>query len=286
MNAVWMVLSGLSFSGVGVLVKYGAGQFTSAELVFHRCFWSLVFLYGIMKLRGIKVGRTNLRRHFARSLAGFVSMVLFFHAMTVLPLATATTLSYTSTLFLALFSILFLKEKAHLSQILTLGAGFVGVLILLGPSFTRGQLPDALLGLGAGLFAGIAFMNIRAMGREGEPVWNTVFYFSLISTLLSGLWALLHPLHPLAWGNIWIVTGMGFLATLGQLFLTKAYQGGQTIVTGAFNYSTILFASLFGIVLWGEILSPMAWTGMAILVGSGVVMVRLSSSRTPPPAGI
>lgn len=280
MNAVWMILAGLSFSVTGALVKFGAGQFTSAELVFHRCFWSLVFLSIIMKLRRQKVGRTNLKRHFARSLAGFASMVLFFHAMTVLPLATATTLSYTSPLFLVLLSIFWLKEKAHPLQVMTICVGFAGVIILIGPSFSRGQLPDALLGLASGLLAGIAYMNVRSMGREGEPVWNTVFYFSLISTILSAVWAVLHVMHPLNPGNIWIVTGIGFSATLGQLFLTKAYQSGQTVVTGAFNYSTIVFASLFGVIVWGEVLSPMAWTGMAILIGSGVVMVRLSSSRT------
>ena len=281
MNAVWMLLAGLSFSITGVLVKYGSGQFTSAELVFHRCFWSLVFLFIIMKLRRQKVGRTNLRRHFARSLAGFASMILFFHAMTVLPLATATTLSYTSPLFLVVLSIFWLKEKAHPLQILTICMGFAGVLILLGPSFNHGQLPDALSGLAAGLLAGVAYMNVRSMGREGEPVWNTVFYFSLISTILSAIWAVFHTMHPLTWGNLWIVTGIGFSATLGQLFLTKAYQSGQTVVTGAFNYSTIIFASLFGVVLWGETLSPMAWAGMAILIGSGIVMVMLSSSRPP-----
>lgn len=282
MNAVWMILAGLAFAGMGVLVKLGAGQFTSAEMVFYRCFGGLIFLSVIMKFRGHKVRRTNLRRHLARSLAGLAAMTLYFHAMTVLPLATATTLNYTSPLFLALLSILWLKEKAHLWQIVSLVMGFVGVVILLGPSITPRQLPDALWGLTSGFLAGIAIMNVRSLGREGEPVWNIVFYFSLVSAVLSGAWAALHVLHPVTWANLPIVAGLGLLATVGQLSLTKAFQGGQTIVTGAFNYSTLVFASLFGVVLWGEILSPLAWCGMAILIGSGIMMMKVSSPSEAP----
>lgn len=277
MNVVWMILAGLAFAGVGVLVKLGAGQFTSAEMVFFRCSGSLIFLSVIMRFRGHRVGRTNLRRHLARSLAGLAAMTLYFHAMTVLPLATATTLNYTSPLFLALLSILWLKEKAHLWQVASLFMGFAGIVMLLGPSITPRQLPDALLGLASGFLAGIALLNVRSLGREGESVWTIVFYFSLVSAVLSGIWAALHVLHPVTWGNIWIVTGLGFLATIGQLALTKAFQGGQTIVTGAFNYSTLVFASLFGIALWGEVLSPLAWCGMAVLIASGIVMMRVSS---------
>jgi drug/metabolite transporter (DMT)-like permease len=277
MNVIWMILAGLFLSVVGVLVKVGAHQFSSTELAFYRSFFSLIFLYSIMKFRGHKVQRTNLKRHLGRSLAGIATTLLFFHVLTTLPLATATTLTYTSPLFLALLSIFWLKEKVHFPQILTLGAGFAGVVILLGPSITPAQLPDAMLGLASGFFAGVAYMNVRGLSRDGEPAWNIVFYFSLIATLVTGLLVLLQPMHPVTLQNIWIIAGTGIFGTVGQLFLTKAYQGGQTIVTGAFNYTTLIFSSLFGAVLWHEFLSPVAWAGMAILIGSGIVMIVLSS---------
>ena len=276
MNIIWMLLAGLCLSSVGVLVKLGAGQFTSMEMVFYRCTIGLVFLSAIMWLRGHKVRCTNLRRHLSRGLSGVAAMSLFFHALTVLPLATATTLNYTSPLFLALLSIFWLKEKALPAQVVMLCMGFLGVVMLLGPTISRGQLPDALLGLTSGCLAGVAIMNVRALGRAGEPAWNVVFYFSLISSVVSAAWVLLHEMHRLTPGNFWIVLGIGILSTLGQLCLTKAFQAGQTLVTGVFNYSTLIFASFFGIILWGENLSLIAWCGMAVLIASGVMMVWFS----------
>lgn len=282
MNALWMILSALSFAGMGVFVKLGAGQFTGMELLFYRCSIGSVLLLVIMKHRGQRFQPTRLGRHFVRSLAGFSAMVLFFHALTVLPLATATTLNYTSSLFLALLSFVWLKERAKFIQVVFLCTGFAGVIILMGPSFHRGQMLEALMGLGSGFLAGVAIMNVRDLGRQGEPVWNIVLFFFLFSTVMSGIWTFTHDMHPVNIHNFWIVGGVGVCAMTGQLLMTKAYQGGHAIVNGALSYGALVFSSFFGVMIWDETLSLQAWAGIVILIASGVAMILLSRKPDTP----
>lgn len=284
MNAIWMILSGLAFAGMSVFVKLGADQFTSMELLFYRCAIGLALLLVIMKFRGQRFQPTRLGRHFVRSLAGFSAMTLLFHALTVLPLATATTLNYTSSLFLGLLSFVWLKERARFIQIVFLCTGFAGVIILMGPSFHRGQFLEALIGLASGFLSGVAIMNVRELARKGEPVWNIVLFFFLFSTVMSGIWTFTHEMHPLNIHNFWIVGGVGVCAMIGQLLMTKAYQGGHAVVNGALSYVALVFSSFFGVMIWHETLSLQAWSGIAILIASSVAMILVSKKPVIPAA--
>lgn len=276
-----MVAAGLLFSLMGVFVQLGARQFSTAELVFYRSLFGLATIYAIVRFRGGSVHTRNWRLHLWRGLSGFVALMLFFYALSHLPLGTAMTLNYTSPLFLALITVLVLGERPHWPLVAAILIGFVGVALLLRPSFEAGQQEAGLLGLASGFFAGIAYLNVKQLGRVGEPEWRVVFYFTLISTLGGGAWMALQPFHPITWRNIGLLAALGATATLAQLAMTRAYAVGHTLTVASLAYSTVVFSALLGIVMWGEMPPAASWLGMGIVILAGVVGVRFTPRAAP-----
>ncbi|MFA5243580.1 MAG: DMT family transporter [Sulfuricella sp.] len=274
MTSSWMIVAGILFSVMGVFVKLGSAYFSSAELVFYRSLFGLVVIYLIIKAQGFPIATPHWKMHLWRGLSGFFALMLFFYAISALPLATAITLNYTSPLFLALFAVLILKEKPGLLLIIATITGFIGVALLLRPTLHADQITAGLMGLASGFLAGIAYLNVKQLGAMGEPEWLVVFYFTLVSTLGGGLWMAFHTFHAVTLRNLLLLAGMGTTATLAQLAMTRAYRIGNTLVVGSLAYVTVIFASLWGILLWGEILPLGSWLGIALIVLSGVIVLR------------
>jgi drug/metabolite transporter (DMT)-like permease len=276
-----MVVAGFLFGCMGVFVKFGAASFSSAELVFYRSLFGLFAIALIIKTQGLSIATPRWKAHLWRGLSGFAALMLFFYAIGELPLATAITLNYTAPLFLAFLSTLILKEKPHLPLILAILLGFAGVALLLRPTLHHDQLAAGLMGLTSGFLAAIAYLNVKQLGQMGEPEWRVVFYFTLICTIGGGLWMLVHTFHPITPRNFLLLLGLGTTATLAQLAMTRAYREGDTLEVGSLAYSTVVFASLWGILLWQEILSPTSWLGIALIILSGVLATRIAPR---PPA--
>ncbi len=271
-----MLVAGLLFGCMGVCVKLGAAYFSHIELVFYRSFLGLLLVYPLMRQQRISVVTRHWRAHLWRDISGSIALALFFYCITVLPLATAITLNYTASLFLTAFTVLVHKEKFNLPLTVAILLGFCGVVLLLHPTLQKDQLLPGLLGLLSGFLAGVAYLNLRQLGLLGEPDTRTVFYFSLIASISSGIWILFNTLHPITPRGLAILAGLGTSGTLAQISMTRAYRTGKTLVVGSLAYSTIIFASLFGMLLWGETLSLVSWLGMAFIIGGGVLSLRLS----------
>lgn len=271
-----MLVAGLLFGGMGVFVKLGAPYFSHVELVFYRSFFGLLLSYVILRHQGDSVATKYWRNHLWRGISGSIALALFFYCITVLPLATAVTLNYTAPLFLTIFTMLVLKDKFHLPLTTAIALGFCGVVLLLRPTLQQDQLLPGLLGLISGFLAGVAILNVKQLGMIGEPDTRTVFYFSLTATLGSGVWILFDTVHQVTLHGFGILLGLGSTATLAQLAMTRAYRTGKTLVVGSLAYSTIIFASLFGMLLWGETLPLSSWLGMALIIAGGVLSLRLT----------
>ncbi len=279
MGSLWMLVAGLLFGCMGVFVKLGAAHFSHVELVFYRSFIGLLLIYLIMRHRHIRFATPYGHQHLWRGLSGTVALMLFFYCITVLPLATAVTLNYTAPMFLTLLTMLVFKDKFHPPLTVAIGVGFCGVVLLLHPTLAREQLLSGLLGLISGFLAGVAYLNVRQLGQLGEPSTRTVFYFSLTASLCSAAWMLTGEIHSITWQGALLLSGLGGTATLAQLAMTHAYRVGKTLVVGSLAYSTILFASLFGMILWDETLPLSSWAGMALIIASGVLSLRLSPTH-------
>ena len=281
MKSSWMLVAGLLFGCMGVFVKLGAAHFSHIELVLYRSLFGLLLVYGIMRQQRISLATQHWRAHLWRGLSGSVALALFFYCITVLPLATAVTLNYTAPLFLTLLTMLVFKDRFNLPLTSAIALGFCGVVLLLQPTLQQDQLLPGLFGLISGFLAGVAYLNIRQLGMIGEPDTRTVFYFSLIASIGSGVWILFDTVHTITPQGFSILLGLGSSATLAQLAMTRAYRTGKTLVVGSLAYSTIIFASLFGMLLWDETLSLSSWLGMAFIIAGGVLSLRLSPQHLP-----
>ncbi len=275
-DSLWMLAAGFLFGCMGVFVKLGAAHFSYGELVFYRSFIGLLLVYLVMRSQRVSVATGHWRAHLWRGISGSVALGLYFYCITVLPLATAVTLNYTAPLFLTAFTMLVHKDKFHLPMTIAIALGFFGVVLLLHPTLAREQLLPGLLGLISGFLAGIAYLNVKQLGMLGEPAARTVFYFSLTATIGSGAWMLFSTVHAITPQGFAILLGVGGTATLAQIAMTHAYRVGRTLVVGSLAYSTIVFASLFGMLLWNEVFPLSGWLGMALIIAGGVLSLRLS----------
>ncbi|WP_310450472.1 DMT family transporter [Sulfuritalea sp.] len=277
MQSLWMVAASLLFASMGVCVKLGAAQFAAAELVFWRGFIATLLLGSFILVRRLPLATPHMRTHVVRGLAGFVSLVMYFYAISLIPLAAAVTLNYTSPLFLALLLVLWLKEPVRRGFYAVLAAGFVGVVFLLQPTLARDQWLGAAFGLGSGIISSIAYLNVRRLGELGEPEWRTVFYFSALSALGGLPWLLLaNPFHAIDLRGWLLLLGVGGFGVLAQLCMTAAYKRGKTLVSASLAYSTVVFSSAFGMLLWDETLPWSGWLGVILIVASGVLATAFS----------
>ncbi|MDD3353946.1 DMT family transporter [Zoogloea sp.] len=282
MQSLWMIVASFLFACMGVCVKLGAAHFSTGELVFYRGFIGLLMMLTLLRWQGISYATPRWRLQLSRGVSGTIALMCYFFALSVLPLATAVTLSYTSPLFVALLLALGFKERIGPSLFAAMTLGFAGVVLLLQPTLSPDQWAGALAGLGSGLISSLAYISVRELGKAGEPEGRTVLWFSLLTSLTGMLWALTgDSLHAITRDNALLLLGVGGFGGCAQLAMTRAYRYGKTIVSANLAYTTVIFSSLFGVALWSE---RMPWTSMlaiCLIVSSGVLASLASRNPTP-----
>lgn len=292
MQALWMVLASFLFASMGVCVKLASSNFNAFELVLYRGLVGMVFMALIVQARG-----SGLRTRFPgmqawRSLIGVISLIAWFYAIAYLPLATAVTLNYMSSIWVAAFliggALLYTRGPMQPRQgllMLTVLTGFGGVVMILRPTLEQNQLFAGLIGLMSGLLAALAYIQVTALGRVGEPEERTVFYFALGSALGGGIGVMFTGLSEWNWeAAVWLLP-IGVLASIAQWCMTRAYSQGPTLVAANLQYSGIVFAALYSLLLFGDQIPLLGWLGMVVIVVSGVVATALRTQALPnPPA--
>ncbi|WP_068636137.1 DMT family transporter [Thauera butanivorans] len=279
MPAFWMLVSCLLFACMGVCVKLGSSTFSTGEVVFYRGIVSVAMMVVIARLKGIRLRTPHWRMHVSRSVSGSTALSCYFFAIGSLPLATAVTLNYTSPIFVALLLALVFREKLRWTGMLSLAIGFAGVVLLLRPTLAAEQWLGAAVGLGSGAIASIAYISVRELGKAGEPEVRTVFWFSLVTMLFGLAGALYAGPHLPDLQELVILLGIGVFGGLAQLAMTRSYSYGHTMLSANLSYATVVFASLFGALLWDEIMPWMSWIGIACIVASAI-MISLRPRRS------
>ncbi len=288
MQALWMVLGAFFFATMGVAVKYASASFNTFELVFYRGLISVALLALVLRNRGIQLRTAVPFMHVWRSIVGAASLTAWFYAIAWLPLATAMTLNYMSGIWVSAFivggALLYGRHERNGPLLGTVLLGFAGVVLTLRPTIDQNQLFAGLIGLLGGMSAALAYMQVTALGRAGEPVERTVFYFAL-GTAIAGALGLLFtgftPLEQISWqAAAWLIP-IGVLATLGQWCMTRAYSRGHTLVVASLQYSGIVFGALYSLILFGDQIPLYGWLGMALIVASGVAATFLRERTIP-----
>jgi len=275
MQALWMIAASFLFACMGVCVKLAAATHSAVEITFWRSFISLILMFVLVRLLGVSLKTAHWRWQITRGIVGFVALFAYFYAITLLPLATAVTLNYTSAIFLALY-LGFAGMQMRRGMLGALLLGLIGVALLLKPTFHADQLMGGLIGLGSGIMAGMAYFSVRELGARGEAETRTVFYFSLVSTIGAGLWLAFSDIHPVDLRSGLLLLGVACFATAAQLAMTRAYSRGKTLMSAALAYSTVIFSSLFGMLIWGEVMDASSWLAIGLIVASGVAATHFS----------
>ena len=166
MQSLWMLVAGLAFALMGVFVKLASAHYSTAEIVFWRATVQTAVAWAVLRHAGIPVRTARLGMHVHRGVAGFVSLFMFFYALTELPVATAMTLNYSSPLFLAILLTVLARERPGAKLVGTVLLGFAGVVLLLQPAFAADQWRPGLIGLVSGAISAVAYWNVRALVDE------------------------------------------------------------------------------------------------------------------------
>ena len=305
MQALWMVLAAFLFASMGACVKVASAHFNAAELVFYRGLIGMLLLWWLARSQGVRLATRYPSMHAWRSLVGVTALGAWFYAIAHLPLATAMTLNYMSSVWIAAFlvggALLSWRPEnpapapgaegpgAQAPLVLTVLAGFAGVLLLLRPGLeaSSGQEGFAsVVGVLSGMAAAMAYLQVVALSRLGEPETRTVFYFAVGSAAAGACALLLTGTSPWpGWAaSAWLLP-IGVLAAGGQLCMTRAYSraGSRrgTLVVASLQYCGVAFGAIFGVLLFGERIAPAGWAGMALIVASGLVATALRGRAAP-----
>lgn len=270
-----IVLASLLFSLMALCVKLAAVRYGAGEIVFYRGLLGTAITAALLKARGGSLRSPVPRMHLQRSACGVAALCLWFFTLGRLPLATAMTLNYMSSIWMAAFMVaaaLFAGgARVERRLVVAILAGFCGVALILQPTIARDELGWGLLGLASGLLSAFAYMQVSALGRAGEPELRVVFYFSLGSVvagsvlMAAGGGPSRHDAHGLA-----LLLAIGVLASMAQLSMTRAYTIGQPLVNASLQYLAILFSFVFGIWLFGDAVTAGSVAGMLLIVGAGI----------------
>ena len=268
------------FTVMMALIKATALEVPTGQQVFFRAFFSLLVVIGWLMARGdfFNALRTsNIFGHMWRGLAGAAAMSLRFFALGVLSFPEVAALGFTTPLILTVLAALILGETVRAFRLTTVALGFVGVLIVLWPTFDVNGDRSTLELIGAGAILGSAALAAlaqifvrRLVATEGTV--QIVFYFSLLITLLSLLSLPFGWVLPSFDATMMLMTA-GLIGGVGQICLTAAYRNAPASVVAPFDYTSMLLALVIAYFWFAEV--PTSWTilGASVIICSGVVII-------------
>ena len=286
-----MVAATFLFATMGVCVKLASEFYDAGEIVMYRGCIGVLMMGLLCLLRGQTLRTAVPAMHFWRSLSGVIALSLWFYAIGKLPLATAMTLNYMSSVWMALFliggAVMLGAARIDWRLIAAVLLGFAGVALVLRPTLDQQQLWHGLAGLLSGMLSALAYLQVTALGRAGEPEDRVVFYFSVggvtagvLSTAALSLTGNGQP-HSHTLKGATLLIAVGLLATTAQLLMTRAYGRGTTLVNACLQYLGIVFAVAYGALLFRDPITPMALSGIALIIVAGLAATLLRATVTP-----
>ncbi len=263
------------FAAMTVCIKFLGSDIPAGQTIFVRGIISVVVLALIAwGAEGLHLLKTrNWRSHALRSLAGTVSMFCLFAAVTLIPLADLTAITFTAPLFLTVLAMVFLGERIHRFRWTALGIGFVGVLITIGPhlSFVHGVSSGVLIALANAAFSAIAMVFLRSMSGSEHAITIT-FYFSLTFMICAALTAVQG--WPMPTPTQWLlIVCAGVFGVFGQLLMTYSYRYAEASTIAPLDYTNMIMAILLGYLFFDEIPSLSVWLGAPLILGAGLLIL-------------
>lgn len=259
-----LTISALLFSVMGICIRYASHSVDNYTIVFFRNVVGLILFLPFIFKQGTGFVKTEkLWMHTWRSIVGLAAMYGFFYAIAHLKLSNAMVFTYSSPIFIPVIAWLFLKEKITIAMICAAVLGFIGVFCVAKPD--QGLLNwISVIGIASSLLASMAFVTVRAL-TQTEPPERIVFYFCLIGSALSvipmfWMWRTYHVKELL------FLIGAGILANVSQIFMSHAYRLAPAGQIAPVNYMAIIFAGVWGFLLWNEVPDLYSVIGFCIIL--------------------
>jgi len=274
---LYILLSSLFFAFMAAFVK-SVAHIPLAEKIFFRNFVGIIAMFWLIKKDNISLIPNNKKLIIMRSLSGLAGVTCYFYSITYLPLADAAILNRTSPLFVVILSVLFLHEKVTKKQFYALLTALIGAIFVVKPEMNLSVLPS-LVGLLAAFFAGTAYTIIRKL-RLYDDSRIIVFYFCLISVLLTSPFMFLGGLVVPTAKDLFYLIMIGVMATTAQFLMTNGYRHAPASELAVYSYSSILFSILIGLVVWTEIPDFYSLIGATLIVSSGLINYFTHNNKT------
>lgn len=279
LGIVYIITSAFCFAFMNAFVRL-AGDLPSTQKSFFRNFVALIFASIILIKNKIpfKVQhKSNIPALLVRAGLGTVGILCNFYAIGHLVLADASMLNKMSPFFVIIFSFIFLKERLTFFQGAAVFTAFIGSLFIIKPSFNMEMFP-AFLGLVGGMCAGAAYTAVRYLGNHGEKNPFIVAFFSAFSCLTT-LPFLIFDYHPMTGYQLLSLMGAGLAAAGGQFSITAAYTKAPAKEISVYDYSQIIFATILGFFLFGDVPDIYSVIGYVIIIAMAVLMFFYNTKR-------
>ena len=267
-----MFMSICAFSVMDIIVKWSE-HYPLGQVLFFRGFFGIVFYFFIIPRERLSnfyyTKRAGL--HFLRCFSGLIALVAIFIALRSLPLATVVSISFAAPIFTTIFSIFLLSEKVGIYRWLAVIVGFVGILIITEPGITSLNIYyifPIIFCIGLSYVA----ITIRKLSTS-EPVWLISLFFSISITLLSLLSI------PYGWvmptiKDFLILAMIGIFGGVANLWLSQSYKYSEVSLVTPLKYLALVFAIIFGYLIWDEVPTIKSLFGAALVIFSTLIIFR------------
>jgi len=270
------------FATMSALAKFLGDEFPTTQVVFFRSLFALIPLALIIDYSRIgqllRVHRPGLLA--LRALMGLIAMLLFFAAVTVLPLADVVALAFAAPIFTTVLGLVFLGERVGVHRWAAVTVGLVGVIVMVRPG---SELFSAwsLLPLGSALFYSVGVIMVRTLSKTESPA-TIVLYFSLFAAATTGS-ASIFTWHTPLTSDLVLLVAMGVAGGVMQLCAINALKRAEVTVIAPFEYTSLLWSAALGYLIWHEVPGYHIWAG-AVLVGAAAIYIIIREARAQPRA--
>ena len=267
-----MFISVCAFSLMDVIVKW-SDDYPVGQVLFFRGFCGIIpILFLIPKERFFDFYKTERPAlHIKRCLAGLIAIVSIFVALRNLPLATVVSISFASPIFTTIFSIFLLKEKVGFYRWLAVFVGFIGIIIISEPGFSSLNIYyiyPIIFCLGLSYVA----IAIRKLSST-EPVWLISFFFSF-SILIFSFFSLYQQWIMPSFIDLILLSSIGILGGIANLWLSQSYKYSEVSLVSPLKYLALVFAIVFGYLVWDEIPTIKTLMGALLVILSSFIIFR------------
>lgn len=263
------------------LVKFASQSMPSAQLIFIRGFMSVLLVLAVAHALGATARMRESTRGWVavRALVDAIATMLYLGSLFHLPIGNATAINLAAPLFMTMFAALFMAERVRGARWLAVGAGFLGVLLVIQPR-AEGFNAWALVCLLGTLFHAARDLMTRRI-HPGIPSILITLSTAVAVTVVSGLSSLLQGWQPFGLFEFGLLSLASVFLTGGYYFIINSMRHGEMTLVAPFRYSGLLFALVLGYAVWGEVPNMLAWFGIALLIASGLYVLVSEKRRLP-----